>query len=147
MPNLSPTLLLALVAAAACALPVHAESSVRSGDVVLHYSAVPTTVLTPEIARQYHITRSQNRALVNIALRRGSRGADTAVAAKVTVAATNLSGQRSELRVREFREGDAIYYLAEARFAGNETLAFDVEAVPEGGRPIKVGFRQEFFPK
>jgi hypothetical protein len=139
--------MLLLAAAAAWSAPARAENAVRSGDLVLHYSAIPTTTLTAEIARQAQVTRSANRALVNVAIRRGSRGADTAVAAKVTIAATNLSGQRSQLRVREVREGDAIYYLAEARFAGNETLAFDVEAAPDGAPPIKVSFRQEFFPQ
>lgn len=146
--RLSSAILTMLVAVAAwSAAPARAENSLRSGEFVLHYSAIPTTTLTPDIARQYQVTRSANRALVNIAIRRGSRGADVAVAAKVTVAATNLSGQRSDLRVREVREGDAIYYLAEARFAGQETLTFEVEAVPEGGPPMKVGFRQEFFPQ
>lgn len=147
MRPLAPILTMLLAVAAGSASPARAENSVRAGEFVLHYSAIPTTTLTPEIARQYQVTRSANRALVNIAVRRGVRGADAAAAAKVTVAATNLSGQRSDLRVREVREGDAIYYLAEARFAGRETLTFDVEAVPEGGPPMKVSFRQEFFPQ
>ena len=46
----------------ALALPAAAENSVRSGDLVVHYNAVPTTSLTPEVARQYAITRSANRA-------------------------------------------------------------------------------------
>ncbi|MBP6627343.1 MAG: DUF4426 domain-containing protein [Arenimonas sp.] len=137
---------IALALGLALALPAAAENSVRSGQTVVHYNAVPTTSLTPDIARQYGITRSANRALVNIAVREGALGADRAVPAKVTIAATNLSGQRSDLRVREVREGDAVYYLAEARIAGNDTLAFEVEATPEGATaPIRVEFRQEFF--
>ncbi len=138
--------IIALALGLALALPAAAENSVRSGDRVVHYNAVPTTSLTPDIARQYGITRSANRALVNIAVREGAPGADRAVPAKVTIAATNLTGQRSDLRVREVREGDAVYYLAEARVAGNDTLAFEVEATPEGATaPIRVEFRQEFF--
>ena len=125
-----------------------AENSVRSGELVVHYNAVPTTRLTAEVARQYGITRSANRALVNISIRRGTPGADQAVAAEVSVAATNLSGQRSNLRVREVREGEAIYYLAEARVSGHETLSFEVEVKAEGAAaPIKASFRQEFFPE
>ena len=147
MRPLSATLTMLLAVAAWSATPAHAENSLRSGEFVLHYSAIPTTTLTPEIARQYQVTRSANRALVNIAVRRGARGADSAVASTVTGAATKLRGQRSDLRVREVREGDAIYYLAEARVAGQETLTFEVEAVPEGGASMKVSFRQEFFPQ
>lgn len=138
--------LLALALALVLALPAAAENSLRSGDRVVHFNAVPTTGLTPEIARQYGITRSANRALVNIAVREGTPGADRAVPAKVSIAATNLVGQRSDLRVREVREGDAVYYLAEAFIAGHDTLAFEVEVVPEGAStPIRVQFRQEFF--
>lgn len=141
-------LCLALVLALALAAPAAAETSVRSGNTVVHYSAVPTTRLTPEIARQYGITRSANRALVNIAVREGEPGKDSAVPATVVIAATNLVGQRSDLRVREVREGDAIYYLAEARIAGEDTLAFEVEVTREGATaPIRVQFRQEFFPQ
>lgn len=138
---------LMLLLAAAAATSARAENLLRSGEFVLHYSAIPSTTLTPEVARQVQVTRSANRALVNIAVRRGPPGAGTAVVAKVTVAATNLAGQRDVLRVREVREGDAIYYLAEARIAGQDRLSFEVEAVPEGGTPMKVGFQQEFFPQ
>jgi hypothetical protein len=130
------------------ALPVLAENSVRSGDLVVHYNAVPTTSLTADVARQYGITRSANRALVNVSVRRGAPGADQAVPATVRVAATNLNGQRSDLRVREVREGEAIYYLAEARVQGQETLNFEVEVSAEGATaPVRASFRQEFFPQ
>ena len=120
-----------------------AQNSLTRGDIEVHYNAVPTTVLAPEVARQYAITRSANRALLNIAVLRAGR----AVAAKVSGAATNLSGQRQELALREVREGEAIYYLAEPRVADRETLDFDLSVLPEGSpEAIPVKFRQEFFP-
>lgn len=126
-------------------LPALAENLVRRGDLVVHYNAVPSASLAPDIARQYGITRSANRALVNIAVRRGKPGADVAVRATVSVAATNLNGQRSNPRVREVREGEAIYYLAEASHAGTDTLDFEVEVRIEGqAEPIALRFRQEF---
>lgn len=138
----------ALLAGLLATLPALAANSVRSGEWVVHYNAVPTTSLTPEVARQYGITRSANRALVNVSVRRGEPGADQAVPARVSVAATNLNGQRSSLRVREVREGEAIYYLAEARVQGQETLNFELEVITEGAiAPIRASFRQEFFPQ
>jgi hypothetical protein len=129
------------------ALPVLAENSVRSGELVVHYNAVPTTSLTADVARQYGITRSANRALVNVSVRRGAPGADQAVPATVRVAATNLNGQRSDLRVREVREGEAIYYLAEPRIGARDTLDFELRITPQGSAaPVLVRFRQEFFP-
>lgn len=144
----TPLLLLAIALCGLLpAMPATAQNLVRSGDLVLHYNALPTTSLTPDVARQYGITRSANRALVNVSVRRGTIGADEAVPAQVRVAVTNLSGQRSDLRMREVREGEAIYYLAEARIQGQDTLNFEVEATVEGAAPLKATFRQEFFPQ
>jgi hypothetical protein len=125
-----------------------AESSMRQGDLVVHYNAVPSISLAPEVARQYAITRSANRALLNIAvMRRQTDGTDKAIAATLAGSATNLAGQRQELSFRQVREGDAIYYLAEPRVTDRETLAFDVQVTAEGETaPLAVRFRQEFFP-
>lgn len=126
------------VASTACA-----QNSLVHGGYEVHYNALPTTTLAPQVARQYAITRSANRVLLNIAVLHEGRN----VAAKVAGAATNLSGQQQELALREVREGEAIYYLAEPRAADRETLDFDLIVVPEGGaEAIPVKFRQEFFP-
>lgn len=145
----SPSLpLFFLLLALAFALPALADNATRAGGFVVHHNAVPSTSLAPDVARQYGITRSANRALVNISVRQGEPGADRAVRATVKLVATNLSGQRQELRAREVREGDALYYLAEARISGNDTLAFELEVTPEGATaPIRASFRQEFFPQ
>lgn len=143
----SPSTMVFLVLfALVLALPALADNSTRAGGFVVHHNAVPTTSLTPDVARRYGITRSANRALVNITVRQGEPGADRAVPAKVKLVATNLNGQRLDLRAREVREGDAVYYLAEARITGNDTLVFELEVSPEGAAaPIKASFRQEFF--
>lgn len=135
-------LLLGLAAAASA-------GSMRTGDVTVHFNAVPTTTLTPEVARGYGVTRSANRALVNIAVRQGTPGADRALPAQVRLVAINQAGQRNDLRAREVREGDAIYYLAEARISGHETLTFELEVTPaaEGAGPMRATFQQEFFPE
>lgn len=127
----------------ACAAAAHAESFATHGEYTVHYNALPSTQIAPEVARQYAITRSANRALLNVAVRRG----EAAVAARITGAATNLAGQRQELALREVREGEAIYYLAEPRTANQDTLAFELAVVPDGTTaPIVIRFRQEFFP-
>ena len=139
---LSSTACLALLLLPALA----AAQSVSSGDITVHYSAIPTTTLTPEVARQYGITRSASRALVNIAVRKGKPGADVAVPSTVTVTVTNLNGQRQAINMREVKEGEAVYYLGETRVNGNETLSFEVEVrTPDRSEPIRASFRQEFF--
>lgn len=119
---------------------------IEVGDIAIHYNAIPTTMLTPEVARQYGITRSSGRSLLNVSVLRKQEGMPAATPATVTAAATNLNGQRQDLRVREVREGEAIYYLAEARFQDAETLTFDLEITPEGSsEAIRTRFQQQFF--
>jgi hypothetical protein len=127
------------------ASPVHAQS-VTSGDITVYYNALPTSSLTADVARSYGITRSGSRILLNISVRRGVPGKDAVVPATVVASASNLAGQRQELRLREVREGEAAYHLGEARIQGNETLKFEIEVRPtDGGKPIRAVFRQEFF--
>lgn len=122
------------------------KNSVQSGEFTVHYNALSTTQIPPEVAQRSGITRSANRALVNIAVRRGRAAESVAVAAKIEASATNMAGQRQTLQLREVREGDAIYYLGEARIDDRDTLSFEVTATPEGGTPIRVMFAQEFWP-
>lgn len=139
----APALLTALMGLAT-AFPVAAQSQ-NSGDITVYYNALPTSSLTPEVARNYGITRSTSRVLLNVAVRRGVPGKDAAVPATVSATARNLAGQRQELRLREVREGEAAYHLGEARIQGNDTLGFEVEVRPAaGGPPIRVVFTQEF---
>jgi len=148
MRRLRIPLLMGFALALLAALPVQAERSVRSGEIVVHFNAMPSTQLTAEVARQYAVTRSATRALVNISVREGTPGADRALRASVKLVATNLNGQRQDLRAREVREGDAVYYLAEARIMARDTLDFELEVTPEGSTtPIRTSFRQEFFPQ
>ena len=142
----APFTTLLLLVAAALAPPVLADNSTRAGDYVVHHNAVPAASVAPDVARRYGITRSVNRALINITVRQGEPGADRAVQATVKLAATNLNGQRQVLRAGEVREGDAVYYLAEARISGNDTLVFELEVTPGGATaPITATFQQEFF--
>src|SRR5690606_12271439 len=97
-----------LMATALLALaPIHAATAqdamgspnmVESGGYVVHFNALPTTQIPPEAARSYRITRSPNRALLNIAVqKKAEAGANQAVAAEVQASATNLTGQRRNL--------------------------------------------------
>ncbi|PIQ36328.1 MAG: hypothetical protein COW59_13125 [Lysobacterales bacterium CG17_big_fil_post_rev_8_21_14_2_50_64_11] len=122
------------------------QSMVQTGDITVHYNALPTTNITADVAHQYGITRSASRALLNVAVRKGVPGEDKAVPAVVTAAATNLNGQRQELRMREVREGEAVYYLGETRIADKETLTFEITITAEGANsPLRASFQQQFF--
>jgi hypothetical protein len=124
-----------------------AQNSLHQGEFEVHFSALASTTLSPQIARQYAITRSSSRALLNVAiLRQHDDGGTSAVTAHITGSATNLAGQRQNLTLREVREGDAIYYLAEPRTSEGETLRFELDVIPEGSdRVIDIRFEQQFF--
>jgi hypothetical protein len=123
------------------------ESSRDFGDYVVHFNALATDQLTPDIAREYGIVRSQNRALLNVSILRKQAGTvGSAVAGSVSASANNLTGQLKTIPVREIREGDAIYYIGEVAIANAETLIFTVDVTPlnEPSR-FTVRFQKQFF--
>ena len=125
-----------------------AENYVDVGEYKIHYNAVPTHLLTPEVARAYGIQRSQNRAMLNVTvLRKGGEGQlDTAITAKVGASATNLTGQRREIDMRLISEQEAHYYIGEVRVANEENLEFKVQVLPDGvAEPFELAFRQKFY--
>jgi len=126
-----------------------AENSQDFGDYVIHFNALATDMLPPEVARDYRITRSQNRGMLNITILKkvlGSPGQP--VHARVEASATNLAGQGRRIRMREIREGNAIYYIGEFGVANEETLKFEVHVRPQGQREFfDIEFSQDFYTR
>jgi hypothetical protein len=120
---------------------------------VIYYNALNTTMLPKNVARAYGIVRSKNRAMLNVSVRKGSKGSlmQTGPAlAKVTAQATNLTGQLKNLNMRRIEEGKAddkaIYYIAVFTITNKETLDFTINVDPENqGKEQKIEFRQQFF--
>lgn len=117
------------------------------GEHVVHFSTQSTTMLTPEVARAYDISRSENRAMLNVAvLRMGETRGGTPVSTAVTVEASNLLGQAKNIAMREVREGEAIYYIGEFTVADEEIVNFNVVVRPEGtDASHEISFKQQFF--
>jgi len=124
-----------------------AENSKDFGDFVIHYNAMATDMVPPEVARKHRITRSQNRGMINITvLKKVLSSPGQPVHARVEVNARNLAGQGRSIRMREIREGNAIYYIGEFGVANEETLNFDVRARPQGSlESVEVSFSQDFY--
>ena len=120
---------------------------------VIHYNALSTEILLPEVARRYGVVRSKNRAMLNVSVRKGGKDGlmqTQAVLAKVTAQAVNLNGQLKELEMRQVEEGDAnskaIYYIAVFTVTDKETLNFTLKVDPENqGQEHEIKFRQQFF--
>ncbi|HSH27902.1 MAG TPA: DUF4426 domain-containing protein [Wenzhouxiangella sp.] len=130
--------------------PAQSQQFEDIGDYRVHYSAMNTRMLPAEVASAYGITRSGNRAMINITVlsKADSHGQmDAPVSASVEASAVNLTGQRREISLREIREEDAIYYIGTFRIANEETLTFDVSVRPEDSeqRPARFSFQQTFY--
>ncbi|MDJ0654553.1 MAG: DUF4426 domain-containing protein [Xanthomonadales bacterium] len=140
-----PALFLCLLLCCAAAL---AEQSVENDTHVVHFNALSTDKLTPEVARAYGIMRSQNRAMLNITvMKKGGEGAlDQPTTGDVSASATNLTGQRRDLEMRLIEDQDAIYYIGMVRVADQETLDFSIQVLVDGAEePLTATFRQQFF--
>ena len=127
----------------------HAENSKDFGQYVVHFNALATDQLPARVAREYRITRSKNRGMINITVLRkvlGSPGQP--VHAFVEVSGTNLAGQYRRIPVREVREGNAIYYIGEFGVTHEETVRFDVEVRPQGTPDtLQLEFSQDFYTR
>jgi hypothetical protein len=127
---------------------VKAQQSQEFGDYTVHYNALSTSLLTPQVAKSYGIQRSASRALINIAvLKRMEGGSDVPVTATIEANAKNLTGQRREIELREITDVEgAVYYIGEMRVRNLETFDYAVTVFPEGkSKPLEVSFRQQFY--
>lgn len=118
------------------------------GSYEVHYNAVRTDALTPEVARSYAIQRSTNRVMLNVTVLRkdANKGPRKPVDATVQVNAYNLNGQLKPIDVRRISEGEAIYYIGEVSITGTEILVFDITVTPAGEKsPFKMKLKREFF--
>ncbi len=101
------------------------------GDYVVHFNALSTDQLTPEVAKSYNIVRSRNRALLNVSIVKKAEGTiGQPVPGSVAALVTNDTGQVKESNLREIREGDAVYYVADFAVSNAETLVFTVDVTP-----------------
>jgi hypothetical protein len=138
-------LMLALLSQATIAA---AQQSQEFGEFVIHYNALNTNLIPPQVAQGYGIKRSSSRVLVNITvIKTGADGIEFPVQASVRADAVNLTGQRRNIEMREIREGaDAIYSIGEFSVRNMETYAFKIQVTPEGEtQPLLFEFRQQFY--
>lgn len=101
------------------------------GNYVVHFNAISTNQLTPDIARQYGIVRSDNRAMLNVSIiKKEPATTGVPVSGSVSASAVNLTGQHKNMTLREIREEQAVYYIGELPVANEETLIFTIDVTP-----------------
>ncbi len=124
-----------------------ADTQQDFGDFEVHYNAIRTDQLSPDIARAYGIERSANRVLLNVAmLAKSADGTTRPLDGAVSASAHNLNGQLKSLAMRRVQEGQAVYFIGEVGISGEEILVFSIDLEPaSGGGRRSVQFKREFF--
>ena len=139
-------ILLTLLALCATTGLAHAEKAQKFGNLEIHYNALTTDDLLPEVARAYKIERSKTRGLLTLSvLKKNEMGVPVPVPAKISIFVTNMTQQLSPLMLREIKEGKAVYYLAEFRVAPPDTLTFSGVIETQGEPKREVKFSQKFY--
>lgn len=140
--------ILLLAGSLVVAVDAAAQQSQDFGDYVVHYNALNTNLIPPQVAQAYNIARSPSRALLNITvMKKVMDTPGTPVSATVSATGTNLTGQLREIPIREIKDPEgAIYYIGDFPVHHLETYRFEVQVAVEGeDEPLMVRFRQQFY--
>tara|TARA_B110000503_G_scaffold119479_1_gene181315 strand:- start:232 stop:693 length:462 start_codon:yes stop_codon:yes gene_type:complete len=120
----------------------HAEQKQVLGNWDVHYIALNTTFLSPEVAKQYGIVRSRFNALINISvLDRKDKSAQSVI---LTGEAKNLIGVIKKLTFKQVKEGKAIYYLAVLPFSDLEQYRISIN-INDGLEQKTLKFQHKFY--
>lgn len=128
--------------------PVSADTETEHdfGDYVVYFNVFNSTFLTPEVAGQYHLTRSRNSAIINIAVQKKSPQGNIPVNAMLKGELRNIIGQLRPLEFLRVQEGRAIYYLASFRIANSEPLNFHINIRPDANtKGFNLNFTKQVF--
>ncbi|MCL1089761.1 DUF4426 domain-containing protein [Shewanella profunda] len=138
--------LLAMLALTASLCGVaNAEQKETVGNFDIHYMALGSTFLTPNIAKAYGIERSSYTGIINIAVLDVSETGSPAVPVEITGVANNLLDARIDLKFKEIREGNAIYYIAQVPYRDNQEINFNI-AIKHGNKlNTNLQFKQKFY--
>jgi len=130
--------------AAAFIASATAENMKKMDNINVHYIALGSTFLTPEIAKAYGIERSRYKGLVNISVLDNTQDGHPAKTVFISGKARNDVGQIKSLEFMEVKEGDAVYYLAQVNYTHEETIYFDI-MITDKGQQHNLKFSQKFY--
>lgn len=129
-----------------CSLGAAAEQYVDDGPFRVHYAAVNTTALTPEVARQFGVARTRNEILLVLNAQQRIDGRYVPVPATASGTATTLLGHVQTLELRAVREAEVHYVVASFQTLDGEFMTIDAQVLPQGANaPLQVRFRQQFY--
>lgn len=122
----------------------NAENMKKMDNINVHYIALGSTFLTPEIAKAYGIERSRYKGLINISVLDNTQEGNPAKTIFINGKARNDVGQIKSLEFTEVVEGDAVYYLAQVSYSDEETIYFDIN-ITDKGKQHNLKFSQKFY--
>lgn len=123
--------------------PVSAEQKQVLNGWEVHYSAFNSTFLTPDIAAQYGITRSEKRGVLNISVLDSESKDALPVQPKGYV--SNPRGGVQNLEFKKVTEGQAIYYLASFVFGDQELMRFKLNLRDDKSNQETLEFEQKLY--
>ncbi len=132
----------------ALALTAQAEQKEVYGDYEVHYIALPSTILQPDIAQRYQLPVSKAAGFLNISvLKVEEDGSKRPIHAFVTGNVRNDVQQVRDLSFRKVTEQNAVYSIASFWYSPGEIYEFrlNVQADPEKG-PFSLRFSQALYP-
>ncbi|QSX32856.1 DUF4426 domain-containing protein [Shewanella avicenniae] len=129
----------------ALVLPAHAEQKLQVGHYDIHYSALPSTFISPSVAQTYGIQRSRYLALVNIVVMDMRQANGVQIPVEINGIATNLLEARFKLKFREIKEGQSVYYIAQLPYRDSEEIHFHLSIKHQNELNTKLNFSQQFF--
>ncbi|MEZ5523748.1 MAG: DUF4426 domain-containing protein [Pseudomonadales bacterium] len=128
------SLMLSLLLAPAAIAEIDETSRETDGHII-YFNVFNSTFLTPEVAQQYGLTRSNYRAILNLAVHEKSTPEGKPIRAILEGTVTNIVQQQRDLQFKEIVEGDAIYYLSDFRITDDDLLTFDIKVRTHADSP------------
>ena len=144
MKNIINKLLTVALLTLAVITTAYAKNMKKMDNINVHYIALGSTFLTPEIAKAYGIERSRYKGLVNISVLDNTQKGNPAKTVIINGKARNDVGQIKSLEFIEVVEGEAVYYLAQVSYSNEETIYFDIN-ITDKGQQHNLKFSQKFY--
>lgn len=127
---------------------VFAQQYTQVDDYQIHYSAISTDFLSPEVAKAYRIQRSVGLGLVNISvLEEQEDGSTVPVSASLDGSVSEINGSNQKpLSFKTVREDNRIYQLATFRLRHDEPMRFELDVrYDRNAEPETVSFVERFY--
>jgi hypothetical protein len=103
------------------------ETSRETDTHIIHFNLFNSSMLSPEIAKQYNLKRSKYYAILNISVQEKDEQGNKSVPVLLQGTASNIVQQQRKLEFKQIDEGDAIYYLSVFRISNDDLLTFDIK--------------------